>query len=175
MNRVLFSIALVLALCIPTWATYASPHTPAHEAPTTKEWTFQETIQTRSNHWVVDNDDRRMPSGVSILCTDPVQIELVVPLHEYPWAGVVSYVPLFEADIDEDGYYWAWFDAENSFGGFEYEEMYFRLRNVDDPTKHFTGSACHAFWYYDIPLREEASSETFENSGCLSAWSDYCV
>ncbi len=182
MNRVLFSIALVLALCIPTWAAYASPHTPAHEAPGTTEWAFYDETTTASRHAIVVDDRRLIPYAVGVACNEPVRVELVVPDNDredkydgtpYEHVWLAAYIDA-ERENNTDTIYTAFFHKGHSFGGFDYDDVYVRLRDPNDETQPFTGSVCTAAWFYRLPV-EEASSETFENSGCLSAWSDYCV
>lgn len=160
-RRWLCGIALVLL----SGATYASPHTPAHEvSQTTKEWVFEETAQSMSNHRLVNNDERRMPSAVAVVCSDPVWVELAFPLTEYPGYQGLAYVDV--TDRTENDYV-AYFDAANSFGAFEQEDMFIRLRNLDDPAQHFTGSVCQVYWYYDLPLQEKQETRN-DGPGCLS-------
>ena len=166
--------ALVLALCFPTWAAYAATYRLSHDVPKTdipktKEWVFKDSINNTTDHRLLDNDKRIMPSAVAFACYQPARIELVVPVEEYPGEWVVSYV---ETEIARN--HIAYFDPAGSFGGFEYTAMFFRIRDPNDPTQAFSGE-CDVYWYYDLPIQEEHPNSFRTYPGCTSPWSEDCA
>lgn len=165
-------LVLLLALSIPVWS---APHSPTHEVKgPTQRFDFFDVTTTESRHAVAAIDGGiRMPYAVGVVCDNPVRVELVVPHrsteNKYPDVWLAAY---FESFIEDDeGFYTAYFEAEQSFGAFDYSEMYVRLQDLYDGDLPYIRELCTVAWFYDIPVQE--TIETYP-PGCTSAWSDYC-
>ena len=175
MTLIEFMVALVIMVLLGTWSvSNASPQPLNHEAPMTTEWAYYEEITTESRHHIAGDSGILMPYAVGVVCSEQMRAELVVrrPANLYPDVWLAAYIEGV-ADTDQEGNetYAAYFTAENSFGGFNYEDMYVRLRDWDDPTKPYTGDVCTAAWFYTIPVQE--FNGTYP-AGCTSAWSEDC-